>query len=163
MHTYTSRASTLQYIHTLSNRHTHPHRASTLQYIHILSNRHTHILKYLPTNMYTGLQVQTETEAFTLTATDTHTHTHIHITHTLLLLLFHSMHSPQAQWSRALPPTGAVPERTVKIAAKAFSLSPSITSLEWNSSAHMRLKPTNRKLMYRTSEITDNQRTSAGE
>src|SRR4029434_3224661 len=89
MHTYTSRASTLQYIHTLSNRHTHPHRASTLQYIHILSNRHTHILKYLPTNMYTGLQVQTETEAFTLTAT--HTHTHTHTTASILQLFFCSI------------------------------------------------------------------------
>lgn len=38
--------------------------------------------------------------------------------------------------------TCILPDNTVKTAAKALSLSPSMTLLEWKSSRHMRLKPT---------------------
>lgn len=47
------------------------------------------------------------------------------------------------------------PESTVKTAAKALSLSPSMTLLEWTSSKHMRLKPTSSRTMYNISEISD--------
>lgn len=57
----------------------------------------------------------------------------------------------------------SVPERTVKIAAKAFSFSPSIMLLvlEWTSSRHIRLKPTINRTMYSISETTDSHRTPA--
>lgn len=56
---------------------------------------------------------------------------------------------------------GDVPDSTVKTAAKALSLSPSITLLEWKSSRHIRLKPTTKSMMYSTSDTTDSQRTPA--
>lgn len=54
-----------------------------------------------------------------------------------------------------------LPDRTVKTAAKALSLSPSMTLLEWKSSRHMRLKPTTSSRMYRTSDTTDSHSTPA--
>lgn len=48
-----------------------------------------------------------------------------------------------------------VPERTVKTAAKAFSLSPSMTLLEWINSIHMRLKPTTSRMMYNNSDTRE--------
>lgn len=47
------------------------------------------------------------------------------------------------------------PESTVKTAAKALSLRPSMTLLEWTSSKHMRLKPTTSRTMYNISETSD--------
>lgn len=49
-----------------------------------------------------------------------------------------------------------IPESTVKMAAKALSLSPSMTLLECTSSKHMRLKPTTSRIMYNISETSDN-------
>lgn len=48
-----------------------------------------------------------------------------------------------------------LPESTVKTAAKALSLSPSMTLLVWTSSKHMRLNPTTSRMMYSISEISD--------
>lgn len=48
-----------------------------------------------------------------------------------------------------------LPESTVKTAAKALSLSPSMTLLEWTSSKHMRLNPTTSRTMYNISDTSD--------
>lgn len=48
-----------------------------------------------------------------------------------------------------------IPERTVKTAAKAFSLSPSMTLLAWINSMHMRLNPTISRRMYNNSDTRE--------
>ena len=54
-----------------------------------------------------------------------------------------------------------LPDRTVKIAAKALSLRPSMMLLEWTSSRHIRLKPTMSRMMYSISDTSDSHRMPA--
>lgn len=68
----------------------------------------------------------------------------------------------RASWAIKTNPSGLsahnnkkIPESTVKTAAKALSLSPSMTLLELNSSKHMRLKPTTSRTMYNISDTSD--------